>query len=111
MKRLTGIIFLIFITRNAFSQIEVYIKPTLDAKSYFSSAYGQLHNSIFMFSDDFAKNPYFEVNNITMSFMNNYQVGLYAGVSLKNRKHLLEIGWNQYATGSKIQTSFMSYSN
>lgn len=96
---------------RSFAQTSFYFRPTTEIKTYISSTYGILGNSIFKFSDDFAKNPYFDVNNKIMSTRNSIQVGLHVGCNLKNGKHLIEFGWNQDATGSMIETNHLTYDN
>ena len=93
----------------SFSQISFYVKPTLDTKSFISSTYGSLGTTVFSFSDDVAENPYFKVDNVMMFHHDNYQIGLYLGANFGDGKHLLEVGWNQDATGSMMRTSEMTY--
>ena len=92
------------------AQTSFYFTPSVDIKTYTSSTIGQLFNSGFRFSDQVALNPYFKVNNIAMSFRSNIQIGLNLGCSLHNGRLLIAIGWNQDATGSKMESILMSYS-
>jgi len=105
-KAITAV--LIWMFGQASAQTFFYIKPTIDMKNYVSSTYGLGFNSILRFSDQLATNPYFQANNLVMSLRSNIQIGFYAGANFRDGKHLIEVGWNQDATGSALETSFFA---
>lgn len=96
---------------RSFAQTSYYFRPSIEVKTFVSSTYGLLGNSIFNYSDYLAKNPYFEVNNKVISLRNNLQVGFSLGCNLKNGKQRIEGGWYQDATGSMLEKHFISYDN
>lgn len=104
---------LICLFGQLFAQTSYYLKPTLDNKIYIGNAdnlFGGLHvieNS--PDNNSFLENQYFKAINIKFSSRACYNFGLHFGISLKNKKHLIELGFTQDATGTQFKNQFMEY--
>ncbi len=112
MKKTYSFILLSCLFGYAYTQTSFYIKPTLNNKIFISNVNNlfSLHtieNSID--NNSFLENPYFKAINVKFSTRPNYNFGLYFGVSLKNKKHLFEIGITEDATGSYFKSQYMEY--
>ncbi len=113
MKKVFSVIFFFCLFGYCFTQTSYYFKPTLDNKIYIGNAdnlLGGLH-AIESSPDNnsFLENQYFKAINIKFSSRACYNFGLYFGISLKNKKHLIEFGFTQDATGTQFKNQFMEY--
>jgi hypothetical protein len=112
MKKIIIILIMGCLFGQVSAQVSYFVRPTFDNKLYFCNA-----NSLFDFHvldysfehKEFLGNQYFNPINVKVTQRDFYSFGIYFGVALQNKKHLIEFGINQDATGSEFECEFMDY--
>jgi hypothetical protein len=109
-KKLFYILIFISLFGQLMAQTNFYLRPTIDYKYNISSTSNYGIRASGGFSDKFAGNPYFEIDNKVFSKTTAIQMGCTFGVNL-NKKKLIEIGWTLDGAGSQIATNGLSLTN
>lgn len=112
MKKILLIFIYFILLEQITAQITYFVRPTIDNKLYFCNAnnlfdfhaidYSPVHN-------EFLGNQYFNPINVKVTQRDIYSLGVYFGVTFKKKKHLIEFGINQDATGSEFECEFMEF--